>query len=62
MAQSSVVCTGLLYGKSGFDLAGHIETAVNGKNDWVLDLVRDKLINEESALPVLHIDRLMEEV
>ncbi len=59
LVEPVILCTGLLYGKSGFDLTGHIENAVKAKNDWVLELMRDKLLNEESLLPVLHVDRLM---
>lgn len=59
MVQPSILCVGLLYGKSGFDLRTHIENAVKGKEDWVLELKNGKMITEESVLPILHVDRLM---
>jgi hypothetical protein len=62
MVQPAILCAGLLYGKSGFDLRTHVENAFKGREDWILELKNGKMITEESVLPILHVDRLMQEV
>lgn len=60
MVQSVVLCAGLLYGKSGFDLRQHLETALKSGEDWIIGLRNAGKIKEETVIPVLHVNSLMQ--
>jgi len=57
-----VLCVGVVYGRSGCDLRAEVEGAVGGGESEVLGLKNDRLVKGDGVVPVVHVDRVLEEV
>ena len=62
LIQPVILCAGVLYGRSGFDLKDQMESATNCGDSYMLAQKNSRLFDEDNTLPILHVNRLMEEI